>query len=175
MTVSRDPNRMEIVVRGGEADDWEDAATLYEDRSIVRNLLQIPFLSRDTVRDRFENPAPDRHMLVAVVHDHVVGILGLHFGTGRRSHVASLGLMVHSDYQGRGVGTALMASGVDLAENWLACTRMELEVFTDNDPALKLYQKFGFEIEGTLREFALREGQFADVYLMARVRSDAGS
>lgn len=175
MTVSRDSNRMEIVVRGGEADDWEDASTLYEDRSVIRNLLQIPFLSRDTVRDRLENPAPDHHTLVAVVHDRVVGILGLHFGTGRRSHAASLGMMVHPDYQGRGVGTALLASAVDLAENWLACTRVELEVFTDNAPALKLYQKFGFETEGTLRDYAFRDGQYADVYLMARVRSDAGS
>ncbi|WP_162910039.1 GNAT family N-acetyltransferase [Aggregatilinea lenta] len=172
--MSRD-NRMEIVVRGAEAEDWEDAAMIFEHRAVIRNLLQIPYMSRDTVRDRYENPLPDRHALVAVVHDRVVGILGLHFNTGRQSHVASLGLMVHSDYQGRGVGTALMAAAIDLAENWLGCTRMELDVFTDNDVAIRLYQKFGFETEGTLRQFAMRDGVLDDVYLMARVRTDAGS
>ncbi|MCS6842504.1 MAG: hypothetical protein NZ701_17195, partial [Roseiflexus sp.] len=31
---------------------------------------------------------------------------------------------------------------------------LELEVFTDNEPAIRLYQKFGFSIEGTLVRFA---------------------
>jgi putative acetyltransferase len=166
---------MEIIVRGGESEDWEDAAAIYEDRAVIPNLLQIPYISRDAIRDRFENPAPDRHTLVAVVRERVVGLLGLHFGTGRQSHVASFGLMVHSDYQGRGVGTALLTAAIDLAENWLGCTRLELDVFTDNEGAIRLYERFGFEKEGTMRQFAMRDGALADVYLMARVRPSAGS
>jgi putative acetyltransferase len=57
-----------------------------------------------------------------------------------------------------------------LVDNWLNLTRLELEVFTDNEPAIKLYKKFGFTIEGTLVRFAYRDGQFVDVYTMARLR-----
>ena len=53
---------------------------------------------------------------------------------------------------------------------WLNLKRLELEVYTDNVPAIRLYGKFGFTIEGTLVDFAVRDGQYVDVYLMARLR-----
>ena len=47
--------------------------------------------------------------------------------------------------------------------------RLELTVYTDNAAALRLYRKFGFDIEGTHRGFALRDGVFVDAYAMARL------
>lgn len=46
-------------------------------------------------------------------------------------------------------------------------------MYTDNEPALRLYQKLGFEVEGTLAEFAFREGWHVDVYAMARLSRPA--
>ena len=46
----------------------------------------------------------------------------------------------------------------------------ELEVYTDNAPAIRLYKKFGFTVEGTLAQFSFREGQYVDSYIMARLR-----
>jgi L-phenylalanine/L-methionine N-acetyltransferase len=163
-----------IAIRGIESTDWEDSAAIRDSGNVAYNTLQLPYGSRDLVRDRLENPPPDdRHSLVAVVRDRVVGQLGLHVGNGRRTHVAGLGMMVHADYQGRGVGTALMTAAVDLAENWLNVSRIELTVFCDNEAAIALYRKFGFEVEGTLRDYAFRQGQFIDAYLMARIRDEA--
>ena len=62
--------------------------------------------------------------------------------------------MVRDDWQGKGVGTAMMQAVIDLADRWLNLTRIELTVFTDNEPAIALYRKFGFEIEGALRKYA---------------------
>jgi putative acetyltransferase len=45
-------------------------------------------------------------------------------------------------------------------------------VYTDNEPALRLYKKFGFVIEGTLVRFAYRAGQYVDVYVMARLKQE---
>ena len=39
-----------------------------------------------------------------------------------------------------------------------------------NAVGIALYKKFGFEIEGTHRHFAFREGEYVDAYSMARVR-----
>ncbi len=80
---------------------------------------------------------------------------------------------VHDSYQGQGIGAALLEAAVTLAERWLAITRLELTVYTDNEPALALYRKFGFEIEGTLRDYAFRDGRYVDAYLMARLRDKA--
>jgi ribosomal protein S18 acetylase RimI-like enzyme len=39
-----------------------------------------------------------------------------------------------------------------------------------NEIGIALYEKFGFEIEGTHRRYAFRDGEYADAYSMARVR-----
>jgi L-phenylalanine/L-methionine N-acetyltransferase len=71
-------------------------------------------------------------------------------------------MAVHDDYQNRGIGTALMAAAIDLADNWLNLKRLELQVFTDNAPAIHLYEKFGFIIEGTHKADTFREGKYVE-------------
>lgn len=161
-----------IIVRGVESGDWEDIAEILQCESVYHNTLQLPYLSRDAVRERYENPSENVRALVAEIDETVVGLLGVHVDPERRTHAAGLGMMVHEEYQGRGVGTALVAAAVELCEQWLNISRIELEVFPDNAAGIALYRKFGFEIEGTLRAYAYRAGQFVDSYLMARVRED---
>ena len=48
--------------------------------------------------------------------------------------------------------------------------RLELEVYVDNEPAIRLYERFGFVREGTMRQYAFRDGVYVDAYLMARLR-----
>jgi putative acetyltransferase len=47
---------------------------------------------------------------------------------------------------------------------------VELTVYVDNAPAVRLYEKFGFQIEGTLVAYARRGGSLVDAYCMARLR-----
>jgi putative acetyltransferase len=138
---------------------------------VVWGTLQLPYPSLQLWRKRLEYN--DEHFLyVACAGDEVVGNVGLHLNPSRprRKHVASLGMGVRDDWQGRGVGTALMLAATELADRWLNLMRLELEVFTDNEPAIRLYKKFGFEIEGTLRRHAFRDGEYVDSYFMARLR-----
>ncbi len=82
----------------------------------------------------------------------MVGQLGLHTlpNNPRRRHVGQIGMAVRDDWPGKGVGSALMQAADDLADKWLNLIRLELEVYTDNEPAVRLYKKFGFAVEGTL-------------------------
>jgi putative acetyltransferase len=59
---------------------------------------------------------------------------------------------------------------VDLVDGWLNVSRLELTVYTDNEPAIALYRKFGFEVEGTHKAYALRAGRYVDSLSMARLR-----
>jgi L-phenylalanine/L-methionine N-acetyltransferase len=79
-------------------------------------------------------------------------------------------MAVRDDYQGKGVGTALLRELIDAADNWLGLRRIELTVYTDNERAIRLYQRFGFEAEGTHRGYALKAGVYADALVMARLR-----
>ena len=79
-------------------------------------------------------------------------------------------MAVHDDYHNQGIGSKMMKAILDLADNWLNLKRLELEVYIDNTGAIHLYEKYGFVIEGTLRKFAFRDGDYVDAYVMGRVR-----
>jgi L-phenylalanine/L-methionine N-acetyltransferase len=165
----------EVIIRALELADLDDLAEIYMMPKCQRETLQLPYQSRDEVKRRFETPNPDRHTLVAVLKENgkVVGNIGLHpTKRERRAHVGQIGMMVHDDYQGQGIGSKLLATAIELGERWLNYRRIELEVYTDNEPAIRLYQKFGFVIEGTMRQFAFRDGVYVDAYMMARLREE---
>ena len=79
-------------------------------------------------------------------------------------------MAVHDRWQGKGAGYALLSEALDLSDNWLDLRRIELQVYTDNERAVRLYERCGFGIEGTLKRYAYRDGQYVDVFAMARLR-----
>ncbi len=164
---------MTITIRHTEPSDYEAVQRIFSNPKVVWGTLQLPFPSIEFWRKRLAEPPEGMFSLVGCAEGEVVGQLGLHtFPTHpRRRHVGQIGMAVRDDWQGKGVGTALMQAAVDLADNWLNLTRLELEVFTDNTPAIRLYEKFGFAVEGTLVRFAFRDGQYVDTYMMARLRT----
>ena len=160
-----------IQVRAREPRDVEALAEIFNCPGVIAGTLQLPYQSVESRRERLARQAPDAYSLVAEIEGRVVGNLGLHLEPApRRRHCAGIGMGVHDDFQGRGVGTALMTALVDLADNWLGLRRIELSVYTDNPAAIHLYEKFGFVVEGTARHYALRNGVYVDVYMMARLR-----
>jgi putative acetyltransferase len=163
---------MAIVVRRAEPGDYEALCAVFAGEQAIRGTLQLPFPSLERWRRRLAEPDDSLVSLVACVDTEVIGQLSVHMfpNVPRRRHVGQLGMAVRDDWQGKGAGTALMQAAVDLADKWLNLERLELEVYTDNAPAVHLYTKFGFVIEGTLVRFAFRDGRYVDGYAMARLR-----
>ncbi|WP_051377526.1 GNAT family N-acetyltransferase [Paraburkholderia dilworthii] len=133
----------------------------------------VPFRRTASTREHLEKLEPPEIAIAATVGDALVGEASLRPLKGRRAHAASLGIGVHDAWQRRGIGHALMAELLDLADNWLGLRRVELHVHTDNHAALALYRKFGFEIEAHQRGAVLRRGVLIDCYFMARLREAA--
>ena len=82
------------------------------------------------------------------------------------AHVADLGLMVAKDVRRRGVGRALLAAAVEWAQA-SGVRKLELHVFPWNEPAIQLYEGFGFEREGYRKGHYHRAGEDVDAILMA--------
>jgi len=163
---------MNLVIRRTEPSDYEAIVKIFSGPKVIWGTLQIPYPSTEQWRKRIAEPPEGFYSLVACVDGEVVGQIGVQTfpNRPRRRHVGEIGMMVRDDWQGKGIGTALMQAIVDLADKWLNLYRLELDVYTDNEPAIKLYKKFGFEIEGRRVGMAFRDGQFIDSYAMARVR-----
>ena len=147
---------------------------LYNDPAITRQVLQMPYQSTEVWRKRL---APDNERVVQLVALHqgsVIGNIGLEqYSRIRRSHAGNVGMGVATAWQGKGVGSKLLAAVLDIADNWMNLHRVELTVYADNEAAIGLYRKFGFETEGLFRDYAVRDGQWVDTLSMARLRPPA--
>lgn len=161
-----------ILVRPLEPSDAADLQRLATARDVMHGTLQMPSRSRANVEKRYADVSdPGRHNYVAEIDKRVVGMAGLMINAATRTrHSAELYIMVHDDFQGRGVGKALMQAIVELADDFIGLVRIQLEVNTDNARAIALYERFGFVREGRLRANVLRSGVLIDSYVMGRVR-----
>ncbi len=106
--------------------------------------------------------------LVAEVDGRVAGILYLARGQWpKNEHVAELSMSCLPAARGVGLGTALLEAAVQWARS-VGVRKLSLEVFSSNEPAVRLYRKLGFLEEGRLRREFEVEGKLVDGVWMAR-------
>jgi RimJ/RimL family protein N-acetyltransferase len=109
--------------------------------------------------------------LVAETADgRIVGICNA--GGGKRRalrHAVTIGISVHREFRGRGVGTALLRELVDWARATGVVKRIELSVYARNERAIHVYEKLGFVHEGRRRKAARdrQTGELIDDFVMA--------
>lgn len=104
---------------------------------------------------------------LAQVAGRVCGLINLSRGRwAKDAHVAEFGMSCHPGFRRVGLGTALLTRGIAWARS-AGVTKLTLEVFASNDPAIALYRKMGFVEEARLRGQYLIDGQLQDSVLMA--------
>jgi putative acetyltransferase len=97
----------------------------------------------------------------------IIGRLSLARDTHPASaHVADLGLMVAKEARGQGAGRSLLQSAIEWARG-VGVRKLELHVFPWNEPAIRLYERFGFKREGYRTGHYQRDGEDVDAILMA--------
>lgn len=167
---------MEFYIRPIKVSDASGINELRRMIGVFENNLGIPSERIKRNEDGIASMDENIHAFVAVSKDTngneiIVGNAGLYVSARHRQrHSAGIGMAVHKDFQGMGIGTALMQTLLDIADNWLMLMRIELTVFTDNERAIALYKKFGFSIEGTMKKAAIKNGTYMDNFMMARVK-----
>jgi ribosomal protein S18 acetylase RimI-like enzyme len=110
--------------------------------------------------------------LIAEVNDRIVGFCRCEGDQLRRStHKVEFGVCVLKDYWGYGIGRKLLEQSIHWAdENGIK--KISLKVLETNDKAIKLYQEYGFEVEGTLKyDKRLSDGKYYNTILMARLNA----
>lgn len=159
-----------IGIRRALPADAQAVARVMTDPGVFPQLLQLP--EPDAWRQRLAEgggaQSPERTLL-AERDGQVVGVAGLMSAPMvRRRHTMFLGMAVLPAWQRQGVGRALLGVVCDYADNWAQVLRLELAVYVDNAAAIALYRAQGFEVEGTHRGYALRDGTYIDAHTMAR-------
>ncbi len=110
---------------------------------------------------------PDAAVFVADDDGAIVGRLSVARDPHSASrHVADLGLMVAASHRRLGIGRALLEQATAWARD-AGVSKLELHVFPWNEPAIRLYEQFGFEREGLRKAHYRRGDEYVDAILMA--------
>ncbi len=169
-----------ITIRPAKTSDAADLHEIFIHPGVGQGTNQLPSREISVTIDWLKQQNPGTYRFSAVAKHNsgfskTVGILTMHqHQKPRQLHAGWFGMSVHPQYWGLGVGSRLLESALDLADNWLGLKRLELEVLTDNRGAIHLYQKYGFEREGTKRLYSFGAGRWADAYFMARLAPGIG-
>jgi RimJ/RimL family protein N-acetyltransferase len=166
--------RPEVKVRKARAGDLEQFAKIVQS---VADEGRYIFTERVT-EERKESMGKlfkDRGCLVIVAEvfeggkRKLVGNLTLtRYGDVEKSkHVRVLGMLVVDGYRGMGVGTKLIAYALGWARAQEGVEKVALGVFSKNMRAFRLYEKFGFEVEGVRTKHYYIEGEQEDEIDMA--------
>ena len=74
--------------------------------------------------------------------------------------------------RGRGLAGPMIGLAIEEAFRFLAVERLELNVYTWNEPAIRTYQRLGFVPEGVRRASALVDGERWDTAMMSLLRTE---
>ena len=149
-----------------------DAASLSEAVKAVASekwyLATIDGFSLEQTRAYLQRIRDDSlPQMTALVGSEVVGFCDIIPDTARGfAHVARLGMGVRSGWRRQGIGRRMLDACLSLARN-SGIEKVELEVFSDNLGAVRLYESFGFSVEGVKVRGRKLEGRYQDLTLMA--------
>ncbi|GAL17543.1 putative acetyltransferase [Vibrio maritimus] len=162
---------MNVNIRPTEEKDAAGLCELFSQPKVQRETLHLPHSSLKMWQERLSNIPTGVYTFVAELDEKIVGNIALtHSQRPRTMHTATFGIAVHDNYHDMGIGSQLIETVIDLADNWLNLMRMQIEVNTDNKAAIALYSKYGFEIEGEALCSAFRDGEYISTYYMARLK-----
>lgn len=105
-------------------------------------------------------------IIESIVDNKLIGHVGL-YNIDYRIRKAEFGILITTQYQGKGYGTLCTKFMIDYAFNELNMNKICLSLLEDNKLAYSLYKKLGFIKEGYLRNEQYKNGKYNDVILMA--------
>ncbi|KHD44715.1 N-acetyltransferase family protein [Streptococcus hongkongensis] len=138
-----------MLIRPIQASDYQQVMAI---ENSVWNPYNSPVYGRLTTAKDLERSKKARSgILVAEENGTILACLSYNpmYPFEQGAHVVTFGLAVSNDYQGRGIGQAMLAHFFPIASAQ-GYKRITMHVTSGNDSAIKLYHKLGFKLEAQL-------------------------
>jgi RimJ/RimL family protein N-acetyltransferase len=174
--MTRDSGRAHLTVRirravGGDLEQFAENVQSVADEGKYIFTEEVTAERKKSIGRLFKDK--DSLVIVAEVgagaKRRIVGSLTLaRYGDVEKAkHVRVLAMLVVRRYRGLGIGKKLMARALEWANAKDEVEKIILGVFSTNQRAFRLYEKFGFEVEGVKKKQYHIEGKHADEIEMA--------
>lgn len=136
-------------------------------------LLRLPEDKQETAdeyRQKIQKKQDNGGLTLIVERtDEVIGFLSFSRPSYKRLyHTGSFGISVKPEYSNLGAGTKLLSYLIRWAKEQEGLEKINLDVFSNNKPAIHLYQKLGFKEGGKqVNQIKLKDGSYADMIFMS--------
>ena len=164
-------HQQKIVYRLADEKDLQQVYDLYMD-SDANPYLTFDHMPIDAFKTIYKELLVSNSLYVAEINNEIIGTYRLVRKPARQEHIVYLGsFTVKNTMKGKGLGKELLTHIIEEAGS-NGIKRIELTVDLHNEPAIHLYKKLGFEIEGIVRKsyYLKATGKYYDEYLMALIR-----
>ena len=159
-----------VKIRKFRISDKEKLIEMYESLSDDAVRWGMPPYNRERLEKGWLSNLQNLIAIVAFYKDKIVGHAQIFkFPNPRRKGTGDLLIYLHQDFHNVGLGTAMLTKLIELAKKE-GLHRVGLDVIADNKPAIRLYQKFGFKVEGVKKEAYFGEdGKYHDELVMGLI------
>jgi putative acetyltransferase len=163
------PSAREMAIRPRQPCDSADLFVLFNEPDFRETaLMRDPFAHPGEIGPWLDSIKASRRFELVVTRDGAaVGFGALYVNGEHFDHCGVLTIGVRREVRGQGIGTALLRALLATAQRFAGLAKIALTVLVENEPAIRLYRRHGFAIEGLHRRFARRGQEFCDAYSMA--------
>lgn len=164
-----------ITIKRATADDAKEMLALFkiigsETDNLTFDENGIPYSEEEESKLLKEKESlTSEAMFVARIDNEIVGTAHYTACSGKRMcHRGRIGICIRKSAWGKGIGTMLMNTLLDFAKNTALSDIAYLEVRSDNERAIQLYKKMGFEKIGCFKGFFKIDGKLIDFDIMEK-------
>ena len=164
-------------LRGIDREDIPLFLRWFNDPEVIKGISMYLPMSRAGEEQWFDEmlkrPKDEQPLMVEIKEQDgwvPIGTCGF-FSINWRIRSAEIGIAIgEKSYWDKGHGTNVMRLLLRHGFGTLNLNRISLQVYEDNQRAIRAYEKAGFVQEGVLRQGAYMNGQYKDVIIMSVLR-----
>jgi RimJ/RimL family protein N-acetyltransferase len=157
-------------IRGWRSGDERSIVEHANDYDVWRNLrdrFPHPYTQKDADSwVRYASSQVETNLAIAV-DGAAVGSIGFELREDVERISAEIGYWLGQQYWGRGIVTAALKAATSFAMKRFVLSRIYALPFADNAASIRVLEKAGYRLEGTLRRSAIKEGVIKDQLLYA--------
>ena len=157
--------------------DATDLAAALSNRKVLDNLrdgLPYPYTEQDALEFIRAMLSADRNTTFSfaiVVSDRVIGSIGVFRQGNIHRQTAELGYYIAEDYWGKGIMTDAVRQICDYVFRNSDILRIFAEPFASNTASCRVLEKAGFQLEGILKQNAVKNGNVLDMKMYAMLKN----
>ena len=169
---------MKCRIRKWELSDAKDLAAALSNKKVQDNLrdgLPYPYTEQDGkefVSAMLSADENETFAFAIMADDKVVGSIGIFRQGNIHSQTAELGYYIAEEYWGKGIMTEAVKQICEYVFGDSDIIRIYAEPFAYNMASCRVFEKVGFQYEGTLRSNAVKNGKVIDMEMYSLLKAE---